>query len=112
MALLAVPLEALGVDVDTILQPMIDLLQPYLEALSFIGGGILILYVVLLIMRVRYERQKVKILKDIRYDLDQLNMHYGVRHSAEKKGFLTKALQYLKGTKYKAEENPKNGKKQ
>lgn len=111
MVLFAVPLEALGVDTDTILQPVLDLLQPYLEALSFIGGGILILYVLLLILRVRYERQKVKILKDIRYDLDHLNMHYGVRHSSEKKGLFTRALQYLKGTKQQPEESSKNGKK-
>lgn len=91
-----VPLDLAGVDVDSLLQPAIDTLQPFLAKLSLIFGGIFGLYVLLIVIRVYYERKKVKLLQNIRYDLDHLNMYYGVSHSQEKKGVLRKVVSYLR----------------
>ena len=56
------------------LQPIVDLVQPALLKLSVLVGGIFGLYLLLLFFRVHYERKKVRILQDIRYDLDKLNI--------------------------------------
>lgn len=70
------------------LQPLADLLRPLFVRLSVIIGGIFGLYVILIAVRVYYERKKLHILKDIRYDLDQLNVSRGVPASKQKAGKL------------------------
>ena len=63
-------------------------IRPLLLQLSLIAGGVAGLYVILLILRVHYERKKVKLLEAIRYDLDNLNIHFGVSHSLERRGLV------------------------
>ncbi len=81
-------------------QPLMDLIQPFFVKASVILGGVFGVYLLLLIARVYYESKKVKILKDIRYDLDQMNMHKGIAFSKNKKGkinqFFTKITGYFR----------------
>ncbi len=74
------------------LQPLADLLRPLFVRLSVIVGGIFGLYVILIAVRVYYERKKLNILKDIRYDMDQLNISRGVPASKQKAGKLHRLL--------------------
>ena len=67
------------------LQPIVDLVQPALLKLSVLVGGIFGLYLLLLFFRVHYERKKVRILQDIRYDLDKLNIHFDISTSIQRK---------------------------
>jgi len=64
--------------------------EPFFRTVSWILGGAVGIYLILLTIRVYNERLKVQILKDIRYDLDQLNIHFGVRHSVHRPHFFKK----------------------
>ncbi len=80
-------LEAGQIDPFAVLQPLVATLEPLLIKLGFIFGGIFGIYLILLASKVYFERKKVEILKDIRFDLDQLNKHYGLAYSVHKKGW-------------------------
>jgi hypothetical protein len=80
-------LEAGQIDPFAVLQPLVDKLEPLLIKMGFIFGGIFGIYLILLASKVYFERKKVEILKDIRFDLDQLNKHYGLPYSVHKKGW-------------------------
>lgn len=75
---------------DLLSQYIVNTIQPLLKRVSVLVGGIFGLYMILILARIHYERKKVKLLKDIRYDLDHLNMHYKVPHSRERNGFFKK----------------------
>ena len=49
--------------------PILQNFQPLFVKITLIFGGLFGLYIFILILNVYYQRQKVKILKDIRYDL-------------------------------------------
>ena len=78
------------------IQPLIDLVQPVFIKASIVVGGIFGIYLILLIVRVHYERKKVKILQDIRYDLDKLNTYHGIKSSRQRKGFFGRLVRSLK----------------
>ncbi len=69
------------------LAPLVDLLSPLIIKLSVLVGGIFGLYLILIFLRVYYERKNMKLLQHIRYNLDQQNKHYGIPSSQEKIGF-------------------------
>lgn len=69
-------------------QQLQDTIQSLLTKLSFLAGGIFGLYVILLLVRMYYERKKVKLLEDIRNDVDKLTIHFGIKHAHDKKGIL------------------------
>ena len=71
-------------------EPLAQLLSPVIVKLSVLVGGIFGLYVILIILRIYYERKNMKLLQHIRYDLDQQNRHYGIPSSRDKIGFLHK----------------------
>ncbi|HIJ10729.1 TPA: hypothetical protein HA278_01600 [Candidatus Woesearchaeota archaeon] len=71
---------------DASIQTLIDVVQPFIKKASLILGGAFGIYVILLFARVHYERKKVSLLKDIRYDLDQLNMSKGITYSRQRHG--------------------------
>ncbi|MBI2146254.1 hypothetical protein HYU22_02860 [Candidatus Woesearchaeota archaeon] len=71
---------------DAALPPLLDSLQPLLQKLSLIVGGIFGLYIILILVRIHYERKTLKTLQDIRYDLDHLNMHYNLPASRDQPG--------------------------
>lgn len=67
---------------------LFELINPVIVKLSVLVGGIFGLYVILIILRVYYERQNMKLLQHIRYNLDQQNHYYGIPSSREKRGFM------------------------
>lgn len=77
-------------------QPVIDTLQPLIVKFSVVVGGLFGLYVLLLIIRVYYERRKVKYLQAILYDLDHLNRHNNVPYSKMRKSLLTKVFDFFR----------------
>ncbi len=78
------------------LQPVVDTIQPFFKKLSVLVGGIFGLYFILIIIRVYYERKNVKLLEDIRYDLDHLNAHYDLANSSKRKSPLIRFIEYLR----------------
>jgi len=70
-----------------LLQPLADLIQPLILKLSLLVGGLFGLYLIFIIIKTYYERKRTLILQDILYDLDQLNIHYGIPHSDTKPRF-------------------------
>jgi hypothetical protein len=78
------------------LQPLVDTVRPLFLQASVLLGGIFGVYLLLLVARVYYERQTLKLLKDIRYDLDNLNMHYGLAFSRQRKGYIRKCFRWIK----------------
>ncbi|MBT4651403.1 hypothetical protein HOC13_02665 [Candidatus Woesearchaeota archaeon] len=96
MALEQLVAQAPPSEVVTFFQPLVDALNPFLGAISWLVGGIFGLYLIMVIARIYYERKMVKILRDIRYDLDQLNFHNGLKTSKQRKGSLSRAYRKLK----------------
>ena len=77
-------------------QPLIDFFQPIFVKASLVVGGIFGIYLILLIARVHYERKKVKLLQDIRFDLDQLNMYHGIKTHKQKFGFFRSLFEFFR----------------
>lgn len=96
--------ENITEQIDSSLQPLVDTIQPFLKKVSVLVGGIFGLYLILILLRVHYERRSIKLLKDIRYDLDQLNMHYEISHSRESNGIFRRFWHNLKNGKPKVKE--------
>ncbi len=69
-------------------ETLVQLIQPLVIKLSFLVGGVFGLYFILILVRVYFEHKKVKLLKHIRFDLDQLNMHYNLPYSKKQKGWI------------------------
>ena len=69
----------------SLFEPLINTIQPLILKFSLLVGGLFGIFIIISIFRVYYERRKVIILKDILYDLDQLNIHFKVDYSSEKK---------------------------
>src|SRR3989338_2042334 len=67
-----------------------EIIRPWLVRASLLLGGAFGVYFILLLVKAYYERKKVKLLEDIRFDLYHLNKHYGLPSSLEKKGFISK----------------------
>lgn len=79
-----------AVSVLELADPVLQNFQPLFVKITLIFGGLFGLYIFVLILNVYYQRQKVRVLKDIRYDLDQQNMHYNLRYSHHNKKGLVK----------------------
>ncbi len=74
-----------------------DVLQPVVSWLKYVVGGLFGLYILLVLLRIHYERKKVNLLKDIRFDLDNISKHFGVAHSAHRKNFFGRLWAKLRG---------------
>lgn len=70
-------------------------LQPILQKVALFVGGIFGLYLIFALMQFHRERKKIKLLQDIRNDLDLLTKHFGVKHSHENKGFFRRIFGFL-----------------
>ncbi len=68
-------------------QPLLEVVRPLIVKASLLVGGIFGIYIILILVRIHYERRNMKLLQQIRYDLDQQNYHYGIPSSQEKRGF-------------------------
>ena len=89
--------QAINVESGQIVDLLSHTLQPLIGKLSLMVGGIFGLYLIFIISRLYYEHKKVQILRDIRFDLDNLNVHYDVRSSKEKKGLLRRIYRSIEG---------------
>jgi hypothetical protein len=78
------------------IQPLVDLIQPIFVKASLVVGGIFGIYLLLLISRVYYEKKKVKLLKDIRFNLDQLNIYHGIKNHKQQRGVVGGLFDFLK----------------
>ena len=80
---------------DALFLPLIEVVRPLFVKLSFVVGGIFGATVFLIFARVYYDRKTVKLLKAIKFDLDQMNKHAGIRYSYEPGGFYQRLIAYL-----------------
>lgn len=83
--------------IEELTQPLQESFQPLIDIAKYIVGGLFGLYFLLLLTRIYYERKKVNLLKDIRFDLDHLNKHFEVPHSAHRKGFFGRLWAKIRG---------------
>lgn len=84
LSVMGVILES-TIEVNPAFQVFAETIQPFVSKVTLILGGVAGLYLIFVLSRIYFEQRKVKILEDIRYDLDQLNIYYGIRHSVHKK---------------------------
>jgi hypothetical protein len=78
-----------------LVQPLINVVQPFFYKLSLLVGGLLGIYFLMLLARIYYDRKKVKILEDIRYDLDQLNRHHQLKSSNYNKKIIARCWERI-----------------
>jgi hypothetical protein len=78
-------LFAANLVMDSAIAPIAEVTIPIISRLNVLVGGIFGLYLILIVARIYYERRKVKILEDIRYDLDNLNYVMGTCYSPHRK---------------------------
>ncbi|MBI2662603.1 hypothetical protein HYX11_04045 [Candidatus Woesearchaeota archaeon] len=85
-------------DIDSLLifQPLVDKIQPILTNLSLFFGGIFGLYLIMTLSRIYYDRKNYLLLKDIHFNLEQLNKHYGLRYSESNRSLIEKILINIK----------------
>ncbi len=88
-------------------QQLQDTIQSLLARLSFLAGGIFFFYVIILLVRMYYERKKVKLLEDIRNDVDKLTIHFGIKHAHPRQNILKRIFGFL----WPDEEETKKSKK-
>lgn len=74
------------------IQLLADTVRPVLLELSVLFGGIFGLYILLIIIRIYFERKKVHLLQQISADFTALNQHLGIHRSLETKGVFRKLL--------------------
>src|SRR3989344_7014946 len=67
-------------------------LEPILQKISFLAGGIFGIYVILAVLQIQRERKKIRLLQEIRNELDLLTHHFGVKHTHIKKGIFRRML--------------------
>ncbi len=77
-------------------QLLIDGIQPILVKIGVIVGSVIGIYILLILIRIYYERKSYKILRDIRYDLDQLNTHYNLPNSTHRKGLIRRFASHVR----------------
>ena len=84
MAAQAMASQKIPIDTSELLSPLIEGIKPLMGTISAMVGGLFGLYLIFILSRLYYEHKKVKLMKDIRYDLDYLNQHFGLPYSKEK----------------------------
>jgi len=80
---------------EQLFQDLVNTVQPFVTKVSILVGGIFGIYFLLLIVRIYYERKKVRVLMDIRYDLDQQNRKYMLPTSRARRTIPEKIIDYL-----------------
>tara|TARA_Y100000310_G_C19944289_1_gene473955 strand:- start:7 stop:309 length:303 start_codon:yes stop_codon:yes gene_type:complete len=81
--------------------PLAEIIQPLFKQLTILFGGIAGLYLVLIIARVFYERKKVRLLEDIKFNSDELNRHFKVKDSTHRQTWLKSVFSNEKKKKRK-----------
>jgi len=70
---------------EQLFNPLIEAIKPIMGTVSALVGGLFGLYLIFIVARLYYERKKVNLLKDIKYDLEYLNQHFKLPYSQQKK---------------------------
>ena len=68
-----------------VLEVLADGIRPIIDNLQVLVGGLFGAYIMLILVRVYYERKKVHILYEILYDLDRLNEHFKAPSARQRK---------------------------
>ncbi len=79
------PINATIIAVPGALEPVVEVIRQTIGTVSWLVGGIFGLYLILLIVRWWQNRILIKVMKDIRFNLDQLNKRYRIKYSGEEK---------------------------
>jgi len=96
MVLSIIFVAAADADPLLIVQLLIDKIPSLITNLSIIFGGIFGLYLIMTLSRMYYDRKNYLLLKDIRFNLEQLNKHYGLRYSEGNRSLIEKILINIK----------------
>jgi hypothetical protein len=97
--------------IDPVVLTIGDLVQPFMGKISLMVGGLFGLYLIFIIARLYFEHKKVKLLYEIRYNLDKLNIYHGIKSSRERKHFVGRIGTFIKRFIFKkVPENKGNGK--
>ncbi len=71
-------------ELTQMLQPLSDVLKPVITVIGTLLGGLLGVYILMLLVRWWYERKQLKVMEGIRFDLDYLNQHFNLPYSQKK----------------------------
>lgn len=74
-----------SIAIPGLIEPIVDVVQQTIGTISWLVGGIFGIYLILLIVRWWQNRILIRVMKDIRFDLDNLNKRYRIKHSQEEK---------------------------
>ena len=87
-------LFAVGAQTSEVLSdiPLAEVIQPIFSQLILLFGGIAGLYLLLIFIRIIYERKKVKLLRDIRFNLDQINIDKKLPYSTSKQSWVKRVF--------------------
>ena len=111
LAAQAMASQTLPIDTSQLLNPIIEAVKPVMGIISALVGGLFGLYLLFILSRLYYEHKKVKLLKDMRYDLDYLNQHFGLPYSKEK-GIRKKIMPLAEMEKIRKEKEEKQKNKE
>lgn len=81
---------------DVLLPPQFpEAISSLLTKLSFLAGGLFGIYVILIVVKIHYERKKMRLLQDIRNDVDKLTIHFGIKHAHPAKNIFRRVLNFF-----------------
>ncbi|HIJ98249.1 MAG TPA: hypothetical protein VJH68_04225 [Candidatus Nanoarchaeia archaeon] len=106
LSLLSLPLAWTASDTieglsDAVFLPLIEVVRPLFIKLNFVIGGIFGATVLLVIVRIYYENKTIRLLKAIKFDLDQQNKRQGISYSQQRKYFYQRILEFLEDRAHK-----------
>ncbi len=93
------------IDPAILLEPFAELIAPIVSQLSVIIGGVFGLYLLLILIRIYYERKKVSLLKRIHDDMHYMRLQT-VGELPRKQSLLHRALAKLAPYKFQPREQP------
>ncbi|MBI4981219.1 hypothetical protein HZC30_06735 [Candidatus Woesearchaeota archaeon] len=104
------------IEFTEMLQPLTEVIKPIITVIGTLLGGLLGVYILMLLVRWWYERKQLKVMEGIRYDLDYLNQHFNLPYSQKKPHKLyhkVLPLEELRGLEkeWEEKEQEKEGKK-
>lgn len=76
-------------------QQLLEMIQSLFTKLSLLAGGLFGLYIILMVVRIHYERKKMRLLQDIRNDVDKLTIHFGIKHAHPAKNIFKRILNFF-----------------
>ncbi len=93
--------ETFDTGLDTVFLPLIEVVRPVFVKLSFVLGGIFGATILLVLARMYYDHKTVKLLKAIKFNLDQANKHMGISYSFQKKNYFEQLTERWKDRAHK-----------